>query len=62
MSLEALLRKAHTAGGREIHLAAARKIRIVTPEGEREMQGPEITPQLLQQVQLLQGRLMQFQD
>ena len=50
MSLEALLRKAHTAGGREIHLAAARKIRIVTPEGEREMQGPEITPQLLQQV------------
>jgi len=50
MSLESLLRKAHTAGGREIHLAASRKIRIVTAEGEREMNGPEITPQLIQQV------------
>jgi hypothetical protein len=49
MSLEVLLRKAAGAGGREIHLAAARRITIVTNEGEREMTRPEVTPQLLQQ-------------
>jgi twitching motility protein PilT len=50
MSLEVLLRRAAGAGGREVHLAAARRITIVTDEGERELQGPEITPQLIQQV------------
>ena len=50
MSLEALLLKAHTAGGSAIHLEASRKIRIVTADGEREMHGPDITAQMLQQV------------
>ena len=49
MSLEVLLRKAATAGGREIHLASSRKIMIVTAEGERELTGPDVTPQLIQQ-------------
>lgn len=47
--IEALLRKAASAGGREIHLSATRKIRIVTADGERELQGPEVTAQLIQQ-------------
>ena len=50
MSLEALLLKAHGAGGREVHLTASRRIRVVTAGGDREMNGPEVTPQLLQQV------------
>jgi twitching motility protein PilT len=50
MSLENLLRKAAGAGGREIHLATSRRITIVTPDGERELTGPEVTPQLIQQV------------
>jgi twitching motility protein PilT len=50
MSLENLLRKAAGAGGREIHLATARKIMVVTPDGERELNGPEVTEQLIQQV------------
>jgi twitching motility protein PilT len=50
MSLENLLRKAAGAGGSEIHLATARKIRVVTPEGERVLQGPEVTELLIQQV------------
>jgi twitching motility protein PilT len=50
MSLEVLLRKAAGAGGREIHLATSRRIMIVTAEGEREMSGPEITSELIQQI------------
>ena len=50
MSLETLLRTAAGAGGREIHLAAARQIRIVTPDGERQLSGPQITSELIQQV------------
>ncbi|HEY0158902.1 MAG TPA: type IV pilus twitching motility protein PilT [Thermoanaerobaculia bacterium] len=50
MSLDALLRKAATAGGREIHLATARRIMIVTDEGERELTGPDITTELIQQM------------
>ena len=50
MSLDALLRKAATAGGREIHLATAQRIRIVTSDGEHELTGPEVTAQLIQQV------------
>jgi twitching motility protein PilT len=49
MSLEALLRKTATAGGRELHLAKSRRIRIVTADGDRELQGPEVTSQLIQQ-------------
>jgi twitching motility protein PilT len=50
MSLENLLRTAAGAGGREIHLAPARQIRIVTPDGERELNGPPITSELIRQV------------
>ena len=50
MSLEALLRKTATIGGRELHLASARRIRIVTADGDRELTGPEVTPALIQQV------------
>ena len=49
MSLESLLRKAADVGGHEIHLASSRRITIVTPEGEREMRGPEVTPQMIDQ-------------
>jgi twitching motility protein PilT len=37
-------------GGREVRLAPARKITIVTDDGEREVHGPEVTPQLIEQV------------
>ncbi|HEV7766970.1 MAG TPA: type IV pilus twitching motility protein PilT [Thermoanaerobaculia bacterium] len=50
MSLENLLRKAADAGGREIHLATSRKITVVTPDGERELRGPEVTAQLIHSV------------
>ena len=50
MSIDALLRKAATAGGREIHLATSRRIRIVTADGDREMQGPEVTAGVFQQM------------
>ena len=49
MSLEALLRKTATAGGRELHLSSSRRIRIVTADGDRELHGPEVTAQLIQQ-------------
>jgi len=49
MSLEALLRKTATAGGRELHLASSQRIRIVTANGDRELHGPEVTAQLIQQ-------------
>jgi twitching motility protein PilT len=50
MSLEALLRKTATVGGSELHLATSRRIRIVTADGDRELSGPEVTSQLIQQV------------
>jgi twitching motility protein PilT len=50
MSLENLLRKAAGAGGREIHLAPSRRITIVTPDGNRELDGPQITAELIQAV------------
>src|SRR5687768_4113214 len=50
MSLDALLRNAATAGGREIHLATSRRITIATNDGQRELTGPEATPQFIQQV------------
>src|SRR5437667_3856475 len=49
MSLEALLRKAVAIGGSEVRLASAHKITIVTADGEREVRGPELTPQLIEQ-------------
>jgi twitching motility protein PilT len=49
MSLEALLRKAAAVGGTEVRLASAHKITIVTADGEREVRGPEVTPQLIEQ-------------
>jgi hypothetical protein len=50
MSLEALLREAVEMGGREVRLEPARKITIVTDDGEREVRGPDVTPQLISQV------------
>jgi twitching motility protein PilT len=50
MSLEALLRKTATAGGHELHLNISRRIRIVTAEGDRELQGPEVTAKLIQEM------------
>jgi twitching motility protein PilT len=49
MSIEALLRTTTSAGGRELHLAVSRKIRIVTDDGDRELNGPEVTSQMIQQ-------------
>jgi twitching motility protein PilT len=49
MSLEQLLRQAAGAGGRELRLATGRKVIIVTADGEREVQGPEVTPAMIQQ-------------
>jgi twitching motility protein PilT len=50
MSLEALLRKTAGAGGHELHLTAARKMTIVTTGGEQELQGPAMTPQMIQRI------------
>ena len=49
MSIEALLRTTSSAGGRELHLAASRKIRIVTDNGDRELNGPDVTALMIQQ-------------
>ncbi|MGA7614766.1 MAG: type IV pilus twitching motility protein PilT [Thermoanaerobaculia bacterium] len=50
MSLEILLRETAKAGGRELRLIPGRKLIIVTPNGEREVQGPEQTPATIQQL------------
>ncbi len=50
MSLENLLRKAAGAGGREMHLAPARRITIVTSNGNRELDGPDVTAELIREV------------
>ena len=50
MSLENLLRKASDAGGREMHLAPARRITIVTSAGNQEIEGPQITAELIQTI------------
>ncbi|HEX8153869.1 MAG TPA: hypothetical protein VF698_12120, partial [Thermoanaerobaculia bacterium] len=49
MSLDLLLRQAAAAGGRELRLATGQKVVIVTPAGEKEVQGPEVTPAMMQQ-------------
>ena len=50
MSLENLLRQARLAGAREMRLGSDRKIVIVTPAGEREVDGPAMTAPQLQQL------------
>ena len=50
MSLENLLRKAAGAGGRELHLAPARPITIVTSDGNQELEGPQVTAAQIQTV------------
>jgi twitching motility protein PilT len=49
-TLETLLRQAAAGGGREVRLVTGKKITVVTPTGEREMQGPEVGPQVIQQL------------
>ena len=43
MSIERMLQSTVKAGGRELRLIPGRRIVIVTPAGEREVQGPEQT-------------------
>jgi twitching motility protein PilT len=52
MSLESLLRKTVTAGGRELHLAADRQLTIVSAGGATELHGPQLTAQMIEQVLL----------
>ncbi|HEX8170823.1 MAG TPA: type IV pilus twitching motility protein PilT [Thermoanaerobaculia bacterium] len=49
-SLETILKQAFAGGGREVRLITGRKILVLTAAGEREMQGPDVTPQLVQQL------------
>ena len=49
MSFEALLRQAVQNGAHELRLVAGKKMSVVMPDGERELQGAEVTPQFLQQ-------------
>ena len=44
MSIERLLQATMKAGGQELRLIPGRRMVIVTPAGEREVQGPEQTP------------------
>ncbi len=48
--LETLLRQAAANGATEVRLVTGRKIVIVTPSGERELQGAEVGPQVIQQL------------
>ncbi|HEX9983709.1 MAG TPA: type IV pilus twitching motility protein PilT [Thermoanaerobaculia bacterium] len=50
MSIENLLRQAASAGAREVRLVTGRKISIATAAGEREIDGAEVTPAMLQQL------------
>ena len=43
MSIERLLQATVKAGGQQLRLIPGRRIVIVTPAGEREVQGPEQT-------------------
>ncbi|HEX7832305.1 MAG TPA: type IV pilus twitching motility protein PilT [Thermoanaerobaculia bacterium] len=49
-TLENLLRQAAAGGGREVRLVTGKKITVVTATGEREIQGPEVGPQVIQQL------------
>ena len=50
MSLDRLLQQTAKAGGQELRLVPGRRIVIVTPAGEREVQGPEQTPAGIEQL------------
>jgi twitching motility protein PilT len=49
-TLESLLRQAAASGGWEVQLITGRKIVVVTANGEREIAGPEVGPQMIQQL------------
>jgi twitching motility protein PilT len=50
MSLDRVLQATVKAGGHEVRLVPGRRIVIVTPAGEREVQGPEQTPSAIDQL------------
>ena len=50
MSLDRLMQAAMKAGGQEVRLIPGRRIVIQTPGGEREVQGPEQTPVMIEQL------------
>jgi len=50
MSLDRILQATVKAGGHEVRLVPGRRIVIVTPAGEREVQGPEQTPSAIDQL------------
>ena len=50
MSLDRILQATVKAGGHEVRLVPGRRIVIVTPTGEREVQGPEQTPSAIDQL------------
>ena len=49
MSLERLLQQAAKAGGKEVRLVPGRRIALMTSAGEREVQGPVLTAELVDQ-------------
>jgi twitching motility protein PilT len=49
LSLERLLQQAAKAGGKEVRLVPGRRISLMTPAGEREVQGPPLTSQTVDQ-------------
>ncbi|HKC11362.1 MAG TPA: type IV pilus twitching motility protein PilT [Vicinamibacteria bacterium] len=50
MSLDRLLQQAAKAGGQELRLLPGRRIVILTPAGEREVQGPPQTPASIEEL------------
>jgi len=50
VSLDRILLASVKAGGREVRLVPGRRIVILTPAGEREVQGPEQTPSTIDQL------------
>jgi twitching motility protein PilT len=50
VSLDRILQATVKAGGQEVRLVPGRRILIVTPAGEREVQGPEQTPSTIDQL------------
>ena len=50
MSIERLLQATVKAGGQELRLIPGRRLVIVTPAGEREVQGPEQTSAMIDQL------------
>jgi len=50
VSLDRILQATVKAGGQEVRLVPGRRIVILTPAGEREVQGPEQTPSTIDQL------------